>query len=200
MTRIRPGGGISLASANASYAPLDALRLKLNDPSAGVDAVQRDSATSGTACSAGTLFVSCFTAVKTATITKITMATHTTAAGATPTLVRMGLYTISGSTGTLVAATASDTALFASVSTVYDRTLDTGGGLPASYGLTAGTRYGIGVLVVTGAAAPTLAAAGPLQHVAAVDPILCGQLAGQSDLPPSASLSSSARRFWGRVS
>ena len=90
-----------------------------------------------------------------------------------PTTVRFGLYTRSGTTMTLVARTANDTNIFSAADTKYTRTLDTTGGYPASYTVNAGTDYWVAVIFV-GTTAPTIsqaldrsaanAATGPQQY------------------------------------
>jgi len=81
------------------------------------------------------------------------------AAAITPTLIRFGIYTRSGTTFTLVARTASDTTIFNANNTKYTRALDTTGGYPATYTLTAGVEYFVSLIQVatTGASivAPT---------------------------------------------
>jgi hypothetical protein len=75
-----------------------------------------------------------------------------------PTLIRFGIYTRSGTTFTLVARTASDTTIFAATNTKYTRALDTTGGYPATYAMTAGAEYWISVIQVATTAATILAA------------------------------------------
>lgn len=62
------------------------------------------------------------------------------------TLCRFGIYTRSGTTMTLVARTASDTTIGATANTKYTRALDTTGGYPATYSMTAGSEYFLAVL------------------------------------------------------
>ena len=74
----------------------------------------------------------------------------------TATLVRFGIYTRSGTTFTLVARTASDTTIFNTINTKYTRALDTTGGYPATYTLTAGQEYFISFIVVGNSAGNAL--------------------------------------------
>lgn len=74
--------------------------------------------------------------------------TNTTTVSSGLTLCRFGIYTRSGTTFTLVARTASDTTLFNSASTKYTRALNTTGGYPATYTMTAGTEYWVSVIQV----------------------------------------------------
>ncbi len=114
--------------------------------------------------------------------------TSTTAAGATPTLVRYGLYEANASGDlTLRASTANDTALLAAADTRYFKAFS------ASWQIKAGRRYAISILVVTAAAAPTLlglpaVAAGFDAGVAAIfsqDPKRSSNFAAQTDLVAS---------------
>ena len=111
------------------------------------------------------LRLSFFTALKTETVTQVRCATGSTAAGATPTLVRMGVYSVAGADSqgdlTLLTATASDTSLLAAANTAYTAPLTT----PLSK--VAGQRYAVGLLVVTAAATPTLVS---IQTQTAADP------------------------------
>lgn len=124
-----------------------------------------------------------FTADKGGLTTGARMFSGGTAAGATPTLLRVGLYAVDGlGAGTLVAATASDLTLLTAANTEYSKAW------AAPYSLVKGQRYAIGLLVVTAAAAPTmLGTAAPTALAAdyARAPRLTGSLAAQADLPAS---------------
>lgn len=99
---------------------------------------------------AGTLRLTYFTARKSETVTQVRVWTGSTNAGATPTLCRIGLYSVAANGDlTLVASTANDTTLFASTVTSYTRSFS------ASYDVVRGQRYAVGIIVVTGATAPT---------------------------------------------
>lgn len=146
----------------------------------------------------GAMRLTYFTARKTETTTQIRVTSGTTAAAATPTLCRIGLYLIGAANeGTLVAATANDTALFAAASTSYLRSWTT------PYAKVAGQRYALGILVVTGAAAPTIAGyslATALDVENTLDPRLTGRLNSLVDLPGSfvaASLVTTNTRYYG---
>lgn len=134
-----------------------------------------------------------FTASKTETANSVRVLTGSTAAGATPSLVRIGLYTIAANgDGTLVASTPNDTTLLAVVTTAYTKAFSAG------YAKTAGERLAIGVLVVTAAAAPTLVGASSvIASESAMAPRLSGLIAAQANLPASflaASVTDSAFR------
>lgn len=149
----------------------------------GEESVPRHLATSGaTTITSGAMRLGFFTARKSETINNLTVTVGGVAAGATPTLVRWGIYEIAANgDGTLVAAIANDTAALAVIGTRYSRaTL-------APWAKVAGRRYAAGVLVVTGAATPQLAAwtTGAGYAWLASAPRITGVLAGQTDLPAS---------------
>lgn len=137
----------------------------------------------------GFLRLAYFTARKSETINNVRIGTTGTAAGATPTLVRVGLYTVDGSGNlTLVASTANDTTLLAATNTAYTKALSAG------YAKVAGVRYAVGVLVVTAAAAPTimgLASSGATSEFG-LTPRVTGSVSGQTDLPSSVAVGSIA--------
>ena len=101
------------------------------------------------------------------------------------TLARFGIYTRSGSTFTLVARTASDTTIGNTSSTKYTRALDTTGGYPATYAMTAGSEYWVG-FIFTGTTMPSI-----LMQTAISTPSAGAQIFGyttyfqnsQTDLP-----------------
>jgi hypothetical protein len=156
-------------------------------PDNGQETIRRTEATAATlTMSTGTLRLAYFVARRTATVTGIRVSSGTTAAGATPTLARFGLYAVDASGNlTLLSAITSDTAVFAGVSTSYTRTL------AAAQTVQAGQQYAIGVLVVTAAAAPTVTgvnvAPGSEPQQA---PVLANNLSAQSDLPSSITVGS----------
>lgn len=127
------------------------------------------------------LRLSYFTARKSETSTQVRIWTGGTAAGATPTLARIGMYEIDAAgAGVLVASTVSDTTLFAATSTAYTRSWS------SSFMKTAGKRYALGVLVVSAATMPVWAATPLFQPVeSGMSPRLAGSISGQSDLPAS---------------
>jgi hypothetical protein len=99
----------------------------------------------------------------------------------------MGLYTWddSANTGTLVARTANDTALFAVQTTSYAKSFDTTGGYPASYSLVAGTKYAIGFIVV-GTTPPTISGITANNAIIILPPVISRALNTQTDLPTAA--------------
>ena len=133
-----------------------------------------------------------FTPMTTTTITQIAIATTTagTDTGGT-TVRRLGLYTVSGTTYTLVARIDSDSTIGNSANTVYTRSLSTTGGYPSSYTLTAGTTYAIGAIMYntggTFASPSFFAVGGGNGTIQALSPIMTSSLSTQTDLPTSTS-------------
>lgn len=127
-----------------------------------------------------------FTAEVTETVTQVRIRTGGTAAGATPTLCRVGIYSVADSGDlTLVGAIANDTTLFATGGTPYTRSLT------ATFTKYAGQRYAVGVLVVTAAALPTFLGQNALPSVeATVAPREGGSVSGQADLPSTVAVGS----------
>lgn len=165
----------------------------------GEETVRRDNVTSGAlATGSGTLRLTYFKARKTEQTTQVRLLSGSTAAGATPTLVRAGIYSIdTNGDGTLIGAIANDTALLAATSTGYTRSWTT------PFTKTAGTTYAVALIVVTGAATPTLAGAAVTSAAdMALAPRLSAALASQTDLPASftaAGLTTSITRFYALV-
>lgn len=150
----------------------------------GEIAPPRESITSAIAAgSSGTLSLVYFTAQKSEAITAVTLWTGTTAAAATPTLIRVGVYEIAADGGgTLVAATANDITLFAAVNTEYVKPL------AGTFNKVARRRYAIGPLIVTAAAMPThqgLFHSGNAVSAAflSLPPRQSGRITGLTDLP-----------------
>jgi len=150
-----------------------------------------------TSMGAGVLNLTFFTAVRSEVITQLSACSANTAAAATPSLVKMGVYSVdSAGAGTLIANTASDTTLFAATNTIYTRNL------VASFQKLAGQRYAFALLVVTATTAPTTVTTASITTIggllAAVAPRSAGTLAAQTDLPASftdASLTGSVMRY-----
>ena len=141
-----------------------------------------------------------FTARKAQTTTRVRVRSGTTAAGATPTLCRVGLYLIDGAgDGTRVASILNDTSLFNLASTGFTRDWS------VPYVMIVGQRYALGILVVTTAATPTIVGytyATSMDEEGAVAPRLTGRLNTQTDLPVSftdASLSLTINRYYGVI-
>lgn len=143
----------------------------------------------------GSLRFGFFTARKTETITVLRVSVGSTAAGATPTLIRYGIYTVAADGAlTLVAATPNDTGLLAVAGTPYPKALS------APWSKQAGLRYAAGIIVVTATTAPSVVGStppGPGTDTA-LAPRLSGVMTGQTDLPtsiPGASVGDSTNRI-----
>lgn len=141
---------------------------------------------SATAAASGQLVLAYWTADKTENITTVTAYTGGTAAAATPTLVRYGIYSVDAAGAlTLVASTANDTTLLAAAATAYPKALS------STFAKVAGQRYAVGLLIVSGAAMPTMLGrswSGSLMlPLVAVNPAMSAVITGQTDLPASAS-------------
>lgn len=151
--------------------------------------------------SSGSLRLTYFTARKSETSTQGRMYSGSTAAAATPTLCRWGLYSIESSgDGTLVASIANDTTLFAAANTGYLRSWS------SSIDTVAGQRYAWGAIVVSGAATPTYVGTGTnggaYTTIAATAPRLAGIITGQTDLPSSftaGSVATAANYFYAEL-
>lgn len=172
-------------AAEAALATVDTITLS-NRLTTGEEAVPRGEVNNATTNSGGSggLRLTYFTARKTESVSTVTVVTGTTPAGATPTLCRVGVWSIAANgTGTLVASSANDTTLFSVATTRYAIPLS------APLAKVAGQRYAIGVLVVTAATAPTFMAAGVdgspgwRTEVGTTAPRMSGILSGLSDLP-----------------
>lgn len=158
-----------------------------NELAVGVSTIPRQAAASNSAVTLSTGFFRTvhFTALRSFTSTGMRVYSGGTAAAATPTLVRFGLYSLDpDGAGTLIASIANDTSLLAATSTAYTRSWTT----PAE--VTAGARYALGALVVSAAAAPSLpglqimsAVTGSGGAAAGQAPRLAGSVGGTTDLP-----------------
>jgi hypothetical protein len=100
---------------------------------------------------------------------------------------RMGLFTVSGTTLTLVARTASDATLWNTSNTLYTRALSTTGGYPSTYTLNAGTTYAFGAIAYnTGGTfnVPTISAGSSQTQL--LQPYVMLGVGSQTDLPTAA--------------
>lgn len=140
------------------------------------------------AMTSGILRGAYFTARKTELITQVRMWTGAVAAGATPSLVRVGVWEANddGSLGSLVASTTNDTALLSAINTQYTKSF------AASFRKMRGRRYFVGLLVVTAATAPQMTGAtfGAQGSIFGQSPVLGLGLGGQADLPATLSTGS----------
>lgn len=138
--------------------------------------------TSQAALASGTIGLSYFTCRKTEVSTQIRVPTGNTVAAATPTLCKIGIYSVAANGDlTLVASIANDTTLFATTFTNYTRSW------VAPFTKIAGQRYAVAQIVVSGAARPNFLVVGAALNVAElfIAPAIGAQLVGQVDLPAS---------------
>lgn len=171
--------------------PDNALRLRDTDAfplASGVSTISRD-AINSLAVTAGTGFVryTMFRPSRTFTTTQVKMRTGTTAAAATPTMCKMGLFRLRPEGGgvysaALIASTANDTTLWAAANTSYTRSW------AVSAEVAAGRLYAFATICVSGAATPSFV--GRAYNLAAEDlaldpPIVGISAAGATDLPAS---------------
>lgn len=169
-----------------SLAPEPADSIQIDPVGGGEMALPRFIPSSNTPLTSGIVKFSVFTAQRTEQINSI--ATFpTTAAGATPTLCRMGVWELDARDGIykLVAATVNDTTLWNSNAAIMSRTL------AAPFTKVAGRRYMCGALCVTAASVPSVLAhslsnAGGYQTLLATGAgAVTALLTGQTDLPLS---------------
>lgn len=202
MSQLKTDLAIAESDVAGLVADLTALAAQVSDPLASGQEVFPRSMILGNSLASTTqnLRMTYFTARKSETSSQVRVVSGATAAGATPTLCRVGLYTVDGNDdATLVASIANDTTLFAAANTAYTRSWTT------PYALVAGQRYAVGILVVTSATAPTFSGTPLITGAAAeaaIKPRMTGTLTGQADLPStasSASMAASANRYYGAI-
>ena len=145
------------------------------------------------AAASGQMLVTVFQARKTESITQVAVTVGPTAAAATPSVCRLGVFSIAANgDATLIHSTANDTALFASTNTEYAKALDT------TWAKVAGSWYGIGVLVVSATTMPKftgLTAIAGVSSLYALAPRLVFSKAGLSDLPASVAVADQAAQY-----
>jgi hypothetical protein len=102
-----------------------------------------------TELSNGNIYIYYFNPLFDFTINNFSVACTTASEGASH--VRMGLYSVDSGTGTLslVARTESDTSMFLTANTRYDKPLNTSGGYPSSYSLSAGNKYAFSIILLS---------------------------------------------------
>ncbi len=133
------------------------------------------------------LRLSYFTAPKSLLAASVRMMSGGTAAGATPTIVRIGIYSEAANGDlTLIGSTPNDTALFAAAATAYTKALS------VSTQFIEGSRYATGLLVVTAAAAPSIVGVtfGGFSISGTDAPRLTAHVSGQANLPSSVAVGS----------
>lgn len=159
--------------------------MRVLDTPVGESVYDRISYITNSAATSGDLLLAGFTARASQNISQVRVWTTGTAAAATPTLVRIGVYQRNSATNllTLVASTPSDLTLLAATNTTYTKAFS------ALLDKVAGVDYMVGLLVVSAAAMPTLAAPASgwstayLTDSLRLFPQVTGKVAAQADLP-----------------
>lgn len=182
-------GSINLTTGSSGVVQVNGVALsRVSDPDAiavGQSTMRRRNINStGVASTNGYVRLSYFTATASETITQLRLNTGSTAA-AGATLARAGIYSVNASTGdlTLVASIPDDMGagqaqtLWTTANAAYTRTLS------ASYGLVAGTRYAVGLIVTGTSTAPTFIGYSGSAAENAIAPRISGFITGQTDLP-----------------
>lgn len=194
------GGGDQITISTSQVTGLNTRLGDLDVLTNGEGSIDRKAPLTGVAYGAsGNLLLTYRRAIKTETITKLSMACAT-AAGATPSLVKFGVYSVNENTGdlTLVASTANDTTIFSTANTGFEVALT------SSFQKTAGTLYAYAVILVSGQTLPTIighahVASAGVNAVLALPPRITGLVASQTDLPSTISAGTVAvsnRALW----
>lgn len=185
------GGTVTFADAAPGTALAATAAIGGDAPATGAFTMDPTAVNSiGIALTSGTVYFTYFTAPRTETVTQVIFPTGNTAAGATPTTVEWGLFTVDASGNlTQVAATVNDTTLY---SAGYAKDA---AALAASYQTVAGQRYALGLLVVSTAAMPTACGNDATSALSWNGPVRkMSTLTGQTAMPASVTAASLA---WG---
>lgn len=166
----------------------ETLRNDLGLLTVGQSTIPRKLATTASPFTAsGDMLLTFFTATRTETVTKLATTTFGTAAAATPTMIRFGIYEEDPDTGDLVTrlgSTTNDTSLFAATFTTYEKALFA----PVTF--TRGKRYAIGLLIVSSVALPNFYGLIEAATPAGYAPVEGRRVTGLADLPPSVTAAS----------
>jgi len=154
-----------------------------NAPANAIETMNKVSVVTSSSNTSGRVWLTMFTPLFNQTITNLVIPT----AGVTSpsyTLAKLGLFTVSGTSVTLVAETASDTILMATANTFYTRALSSARSYPTSYTLLAGTRYALGAITV-GTGSANIWTNNQLSQsiLSFTSPYAAGLITGMSDLP-----------------
>lgn len=150
------------------------------------------------------MYLTYFTSDRTMTAGSLVFYSGNTAAAATPTLIRFGLYRVEANGDlTLIGSTPNDTTLFSTTATRWSKAMS------APVGVTAGQRYAMAMLFISAAAAPLVygnvpfgGTGFPANAGVNANPRLVAQMNGQSDLPssiPQASIGFASQCTYGEV-
>lgn len=174
-------GTLADARLSSNVLLASALAARHHQTTSFIDAVDRNFLTTAVPPVSNAVYWTFFTPAYTLTITQIAFACTTAASGVT--LCRYGLYTADAAgNATLVARTASDATIFNASNSVFTRSLDgSTGGYPASYTLTAGTRYAVAICIAASNTGAVSAASSP-GVIAALSPRVQGVRTGANDI------------------
>lgn len=176
-------GTLPDARLSGNIATLAAVTAAANNTTSSADAFSRVFTSSGQIPTSGNVHWTFFSPTSSFTASQISVANINVAVS--PTLIRLGLYTAdSAGAVTLVARTANDTTIFANASSFSTRSFATAGGYPATYAVTAGSRYALAFCVVA-SSLPSIPAVLSRSELLWQSPRISAYLTGQSDLPTS---------------
>jgi hypothetical protein len=160
-----------------------ALAARQHQTTSVIDVPDRAHVVTALSLVSGAIYWTFFTPSYSLTVSQIAIASSGSSSGVT--LARLGLYTADAAGNcTLVARTASDTTLLNAGNTVFTRSLDTTGGYPATYTVTAGTRYAVAFIAV-GSGIASVQVATVVHTISLVTPRMQGVRTGNSDLVTS---------------
>lgn len=149
------------------------------------------------------LVVTYVTPLRNITVQNFNMVTSAALTGTGITAIRMGLFTAAANGDvTLVAESANDTALFATGNTLYTKAFDTARGLPASYAMTRGTRYAVGVAIIATTVTAGSWRAGDLTvgALASLVPVMSAVKSPVTDLATATTLTANSKVPYVRLS
>jgi len=187
----------AIAATKISGTAYTVTRKKIDDYAlaSSLDTAPRILVNATRSLSNGVVYYALFTPAENFTMTNFSIYCTTAGTDVGGTSVRrMGLYTASGTnntTMTLVARTASDATLGNTVSTIYTRALNTTGGYPSTYSLTAGTTYAFAMMAYnTGGTFGIPSFAGIQDQYPQLTPYRVLSTSSQTDLPASVTATS----------
>lgn len=168
-----------------------------HDSATRFDTYPRVAAAANLTLTSGTLYLAYFTAPAARSVTSLIAGTGTNGSPPTVTLGRLAIFSVDGSGNlTLIQASTNDTSLFAAANTFYTKTI-------SSAALTAGSRYAIGILIISSAGTIICRGASSVAGLSGLPPALAHALTGQSDIPSSVtvgSLATTGNVPWGAAS
>lgn len=173
----------TVAGTPGTWVTVDESYPTSRDIAAGLSVLDRDVAVGNVAAvSSGQMILGYVQAKRAEALSQVVITTGTTLAAATPTLIRVGVWSLIAGVSLQVAATDNDTTLLAAANTDYAKAF------AAPFTPTPGVWYAVGILVVSAAAMPsflgvTTPASNAPQTAWARTPRLTGIISSLSDLP-----------------